>query len=338
MDMRHIDAATQAMRTATEGISLSAEEEALLANDEETRDTLRLMVSAEQSLLRQHHPCPDIDHELHRICPTPSAMLPMMPGHRSLRSYLYGALIGAAAMLAIIAGIGYYRSLTPEKQMLSQVIQSAGDAEVATITTTEGETLTLNMADGTTITLNNSSRLEYPRRFQGPTRTVHLQGEALFKVSKDSRHPFVVLTQDMITTVHGTIFDVKAYPAQPTSVALVEGSVEVRKVGSKVSRLIKPGEKAELRSDELTVLPVNTAEETAWSEGQFYFDNRRLEEIASNLGQWYQLPVIFKDSTLKDLRLNFAIQRHQSIDETLALLNSLNRFKATLDHNQIVIE
>ncbi|MBM6992342.1 MAG: FecR domain-containing protein, partial [Prevotella sp.] len=191
--------------------------------------------------------------------------------------------------------------------------------------------------DGTTITLNNNSRLDYPRHFEGPTRTVHLEGEALFKVSKDSQHPFVVLTQTMTTTVHGTTFDVKAYPSQPATVALIEGSVEVKPVGNSLSQLIKPGQRAEVSAQGMTVSQVNTDEETAWSEGLFYYDNRRLEDVANDLGRWYHLPVVFKDSALKDLRLNFAIQRHQPATETIDMLNSLNRFKATLENNQIVI-
>ena len=48
--------------------------------------------------------------------------------------------------------------------------------------------------------------------------------------------------------------------------------------------------------------------------------------------------MVFKDSTLKDIRLNFAAERKGSIQETVELLNSLGKVKVTLDGEKIVIE
>ena len=56
------------------------------------------------------------------------------------------------------------------------------------------------------------------------------------------------------------------------------------------------------------------------------------------LGRWYNRKVVFKDSTLKDIRLNFAAERKGSIQETVELLNSLGKVKVTLDNEKIVIE
>ena len=47
---------------------------------------------------------------------------------------------------------------------------------------------------------------------------------------------------------------------------------------------------------------------------------------------------MFKDSALKDIRLNFAAERKGSIQETVELLNSLGKVKVTTDNEKIVIE
>ncbi|MBM6993091.1 MAG: anti-sigma factor, partial [Prevotella sp.] len=172
MDMRRMEAAIKAMQSTTEDISLSAEEEAWLAHDEETQQSLKLLASAERSLMEERVAVPDVDLELSRVLTSTSVPSHGMRPVSAFRNYLIGGLIGAAAMLAVVAGTGIYRNLTPEKQMLSQVAKSAGASNVATITTAADETMTLNMADGTTITLNNNSRPDYPRHFEGPTRTV----------------------------------------------------------------------------------------------------------------------------------------------------------------------
>lgn len=338
MDMRRMEVAIKTMRSTTEDISLSAEEEAWLARDEETQQSLKLLASVERALMKDQVPMPDLDLEFNHVLASSATLSHSVEPVSEFRTYFIGGLIGAVAMLAVVIGISIYKNQTPEQQMLNQVTESAGASDVTSLTTADGETLTLNMADGTTIVLNNNSRLDYPRYFEGSTRTVHLEGEALFKVRKDRHRPFVVLTKAMTTTVHGTTFNVKAYPSQPTSVALVEGSVEVKLVDNSVSQFIKPGQRAEVSERGMMVSQVNTDEETAWSEGQFYYDNRRLEDVAYALGQWYHLSVVFKDSALKDLRLNFAIQKRQPASETIDMLNSLNRFKVTLEHNQIIIE
>lgn len=333
-----MNAALKAMRSTTEEISLSPEEEALLAHDEETRHALRLMVSASRSLAQQHIAVPDPDLELRRITATSASRVRTAKSAPRLRAYIISALTGAAAMLALVAGINHYGIRSSQRLSSSPLTQTIETPSRITIATSEGETLTLNMADGTSVTLNNNSRLSYPRHFEGDTRDVHLEGEALFRVSRDHRHPFVVHTKELITTVHGTTFDVKAYPSQPTSVALVEGSVEVKPTSNGKPRRITPGQRAILGGQGITVIPVSTDEEIAWSEGMVYYDNRRMEDIAADLSQRLQMPVVFRTPAVKELRLNFAIQKHQSAAEIIDLLNSLNSFKVTLEKGQIVIE
>jgi transmembrane sensor len=85
------------------------------------------------------------------------------------------------------------------------------------------------LPDGSQITLRPGSSLRYTAAFAGPKREVYLEGEAFFKVSKNPARPFLVFTKQVVTTVLGTSFVVKAYPgSKEASVAVREGKVAVQ--------------------------------------------------------------------------------------------------------------
>ncbi|TPG67536.1 FecR family protein [Hymenobacter nivis] len=108
----------------------------------------------------------------------------------------------------------------------------------ATTTTEHGWTRRANaspqpqsfrLPDGSLITLHPGSSLRYASAFAGPRRAVYLDGEAFFKVSKNPARPFLVFTKQVVTTVLGTSFRVKAYPGgKDASVAVREGKVAVQ--------------------------------------------------------------------------------------------------------------
>ncbi len=333
-----LDVAMKVMKATDEEVCLSDEEKALLA-DSRTQDDLRLLVSAERSLLESNVSVPDAGGELERIV---GEELPSDTDHRSaravsMRHYALGALIGAAATLLAIFGFSQWEMLTPQNKQIAHVEKSSAGAGVKTVSTGSGETITLNLSDGTSITLNAGSRLDYPSHFNGDTRSVRLQGEALFKVSKDKAHPFIVLTDKMTTRVLGTIFNIKAYAGQRATVVLVEGSIEIS--SGSLTKKLRPGERAAVGNDGNIVMDrVNAEETTAWSDNQFYFDDQRLEDIMDDLGRWYNLMVVYKADSLKDLRLNFATPRNGSADDAIELLNSMRRFKVVKEGKKIVVE
>jgi ferric-dicitrate binding protein FerR (iron transport regulator) len=87
----------------------------------------------------------------------------------------------------------------------------------------------LRLPDATRVTLHPGSSLRYAGGLAGARREVYLEGEAFFQVHKDSAHPFLVLTKQLVTTVLGTSFDVKAYPGSTEAqVAVHEGKVAVQ--------------------------------------------------------------------------------------------------------------
>ena len=204
------------------------------------------------------------------------------------------------------------------------------------LTTPSNATAEVTLADGSVVTVNAGSKLIYPQSFQGATREVELQGEAYFKVKHDAKHPFIVRSNGIATQVLGTEFNVRSFSKAQTHVTLVQGSVKVSTPSA--SKLIKPGEDASLYGGVLTVRSVDTEEYTAWKDGEFYFDNESLLDIAKEIGKWYNVSVIFQSPDKMHTRLFFTAPRDGSIEELLEVLNSLNKAKFIYHDGQVVIE
>ena len=204
------------------------------------------------------------------------------------------------------------------------------------LTTPSNATAEVILSDGTVVTVNAGSKLVYPQTFSGATREVELQGEAYFKVHHDAGHPFVVKANGITTQVLGTEFNVRSRSRKDTHVTLLKGSILVSSV-SMAKRLI-PGEDACLKDGCLSVRSVDTEEFTAWKNGEFYFDNETLLDIAKEIGKWYNVSVIFQSPAKMQTRLFFAAPRDGGIEELLEVLNGLDKARFTYHNGQVIIE
>ena len=229
----------------------------------------------------------------------------------------------------------------------------AGDASEAqgttivrnVLTTPSNATAEVVLADGSVVSVNAGSRLVYPQKFTGATREVELQGEAYFKVNHDEKHPFIVKANGVSTKVLGTEFNVRSYSKNDTHVTLLQGSVLVSLLSSNASsakpassKRLKPGEDASFQGGILSVHPVDTEIYTAWKNGEFYFDNESLLDIAKEIGKWYNVSVIFRSPEKMHARLFFAAPRDGGIEELLELLNGLDKAKFSYKDGQVTIE
>ena len=217
--------------------------------------------------------------------------------------------------------------------------QTIRETEIHTLTTPRCGAYQLRLADGTQVWLNAESRLKYPSRFTGEQRVVELEGEGYFKVTPDSKRPFIVKSGDITTEVLGTEFNVRTYVSNDSHVTLLKGSVKVKNVSSSSEVVIRPGEDAHLQGDgTFDVREVDTDNYYLWTEGYFYFDNETVVEIMRELGRWYNIRVEFENPQAMNYRLHFLAERDQKIEEVLQLLNMLGKVQATYENNKISVK
>ncbi|WP_339786178.1 MAG: FecR family protein [Imperialibacter sp.] len=177
-----------------------------------------------------------------------------------------------------------------------------GDTTVS-FHTKYGENQTIELPDGSVVTLNANSSLTYnSQHFDDDRRTVKLDGEAFFKISKRAlpgggKIKFIVETADLEVEVLGTEFNVNTRRAS-TKVVLTEGQVQIKltKTDSVGPITMLPGEKITYTSGQKSPTKeqakVNVA--TAWKENELIFEDTPVGEIIHVLEDNYGLRIKLK--------------------------------------------
>jgi hypothetical protein len=207
-----------------------------------------------------------------------------------------------------------------------------------------GKRTKLILSDNSTIWLNSGSRLTYPVTFAKNKREVYLEGEAIFEVSHNPDHPFVVATYDLDVKVLGTVFNVSAYRDDTTTnTVLVEGAVELAYRGnsflkkSKISLTPNTLAVYSPHSESITQKTVNTDLHTSWREGYLVFEQRPLGEIIKKLSRYYNVSVALSDTNLANETFSGQLDLKKSALEVLEVIAEIIQLRIHDDGKQILI-
>lgn len=214
--------------------------------------------------------------------------------------------------------LSYEPTVTTQQKEESAVEQPVQSNELVI---PRGGENTVVLADGTTVHLNAGSKLTYPVRFAGKRRTVVLQGEAYFEVTKDENRPFVVQTHLGEVTVLGTEFNVNAYAdANVCYTTLVRGKVSFSASNSGESVTLLPGEQAVASAGSVEKRAVDLDEYVGWVDGIYTFNNRTLGEIMQTFERWYDIQVYYDTPDLRNMTYSGNLKRYGTINSFLDAL------------------
>jgi len=228
----------------------------------------------------------------------------------------YRLLLRVAAVLVPIFMVSgsylYYRHAQQEQWMVAA--------------TNYGETMQIVLPDQSEVWLNSGTTLHYPQKFKNNTRSIRLEGEAYFSVTKDVTKPFIVQTEQLSVTVLGTEFNVKAYPDdEKTITTLNTGKIEVQ-TNTHQSRILHPNEQLvyDRQTSDLTVSTVSANDISAWTGGQLIFSNSSLEEILQTLERRFN--VRFELDENVPLQTNYTVKflKNDSLEQILNILGEMN--------------
>ena len=208
---------------------------------------------------------------------------------------------------------------TADGQLVYQVIGGkTNEVMQNTLTTQRKEQYKVVLADGTSVWLNASSSIQYPTSFNGKYRDVTITGEAYFEVAHNALKPFRVISAGQTVEVLGTHFNINTYADEPgIKTTLIEGSVKVTNNNS--SEVIKPGEQALLKGNQLSVKQADIEETLAWKNGYFRFNNENIESIMRKLSRWYDIDVSF-EGPVSQVEYDGDISRFRNISDVLKRL------------------
>lgn len=228
-----------------------------------------------------------------------------------------------AANGALAQQTGVHISKTADGQLVYQPAResdASGPVAYNKMETPNGGQHQVMLEDGSKIWLNAASSLRFPSTFRGAAnRTVELQGEAYFEITKDAAHPFIVKTAQQEVKVLGTQFNINSYPEETAiRTTLLEGAVSVTLPGRE-PRLLKPGQQAVVTANTLQVVPVEVTEETAWKNGQFSFNGQEFRTVMSMIARWYDVKVTY-DYDPGVLHIGGTVSRNRRMEEVLKML------------------
>lgn len=105
----------------------------------------------------------------------------------------------AAAVILVVCSVFTYTSLSSNE---------ASEPQIFATTFSQFETVALE--DGSSIEIAPNSILQVQGNYGNKTRTVSLKGQAKFTVIRDEDCPFIVESENLTTTVLGTVFEVRS--------------------------------------------------------------------------------------------------------------------------------
>lgn len=196
--------------------------------------------------------------------------------------------------------------------------------------------------DGTKAWLNPNSTLEILPVTDGK-RMVKIDGTVLFDVQKvktaDSYMPFVVKTALQTIEVLGTKFIVNSFDSANEDVLLLEGKVRLTHNNYHTAVILKPAQKASLRSNDSRILVTKASDSykvEAWHKGLFYFENEKIDEVMAEMAQWYGEEIVV-DKAIRTIPITGMISRYENIDQALKIIEMTNNVKYVRSGGKIYV-
>lgn len=155
-----------------------------------------------------------------------------------------------------------------------------------TLITPQGTHQIWNLPDGSQISLNAGSEAYYNQESWNSDRTLELDGEAFFDVTKGST--FSVKTNSGVVTVIGTEFNVKIREDQ-FSVHCFEGRVKVQTQDTTL--MLPAGTGMRLNQGQLISDIVTIGAKPDWITGESSFDNTPLQDVLFELERQYAVNI-----------------------------------------------
>lgn len=157
--------------------------------------------------------------------------------------------------------------------------------QTITIKTQIAENKTIELPSGSTVKLDALSEISYKEKNWNDNRTIHLNGQAFFDVTKGSS--FKVITDRGNINVLGTQFNVNTTNTV-FEVICYEGKVKVAYQNDEL--ILTKGESAVVQENELKeVTHINTSPD--WTNGYRKYNKTSLAEVLADLKKYYTIKI-----------------------------------------------
>ncbi|WP_343671496.1 FecR domain-containing protein [Chitinophaga sp.] len=274
---------------------------------------------------------------------------------RSPRSIYWVA--AAAAVVVLIATVWSYLMVStpviPGNGMEAIPIEQLAERNNVSDTM-----MRLLLDDGSVVVLSPHSSIRYQAPFAtGKTRTVYLEGKALFQVGTDHNRPFIVHADRLVTTVLGTAFTIEAFnESTVVKVKLHNGKIQVAPVNTvhkkwNEKEILKPGD--ELTYDKGTMLasvkrympveklvkagPAGSKDQRVRRPDIYTFDISPLSDVFDQLSVYYQVDIYYYPSDIQDKYFSGKMRKSDTLETILNDIGLLNHLKIVKEEQHYII-
>lgn len=223
----------------------------------------------------------------------------------------------AAAMIALTWMLAWYMFVGSETPSYTE------------ITVPKGQRVHLTLPDGSEAWLSSLSTLKWPSVFSSDARTVELDGEGFFTVTKDASRPLTVQTQKYDVRVLGTEFNVYAYSnSEKFETDLLSGKVRVSSTGfPEESVNLLPDEKVSLVDGKLVKSSSHFGGKEYREQGIYDFEELPLGEVLERLEQWYDIHFTVDDPSLLSKIISGKFRQSDQIETILKAISRADLFE-----------
>lgn len=191
-----------------------------------------------------------------------------------------------------------------------------------------GHRVSVTLSDGTTVDLNSGSRIEYPAIFHKGNRRIKLEGEAMFDVTHDEEHPFIVETFAYDVKVLGTKFDVIADSKRNEfQTALLDGKVNIQDKENRTLVTLRPNMMATMQGGRLICSHLTDHDAYLWTDGVISAAGVPFNSLMDRFERCYGVNIEIAAETMPEVRyVYFKLRISEGIDHALKLLQDASDF------------
>src|SRR5688572_11459409 len=159
------------------------------------------------------------------------------------------------------------------------------------------------------------SKLAFPKQFAAGKREVYLEGEAFFAISKNPNRPFFVYSNNIVTQVLGTSFDIRGKNGQ-VEVAVKTGKVAVYENKEQITLdevqqksngvIITPNQKVTYYQQErhfvtsIVDQPIPVPKISKNEEAPSIYNETPLHKVLNDLEDTYELEIVLENDKIEN--------------------------------------
>lgn len=194
------------------------------------------------------------------------------------------------------------------------------------------------LSDGSIVWLKGNSKLIFPVTFGNGNRTVTLEGEALFEVTKDAAHPFMIYCGTLTTKVLGTSFNIRNN-GRETAVSVLTGKISLT-AGQSKEILLSANENAIYSEPQAIITKAKgtaTHELTKGTEYDMAFNDAGMRDVIHRIEQKFDVDIQLKDSAIAN-NLITADMTDQSLQKTMEMISQALNLEVQIKGQNILLQ